>query len=388
MKSAYDIIIVGGGVIGSSIAWFLSDLAPDTSVLVVEKDPSYQFGSTGRSVAGIRQQYSTPENIAMSQFGITFLQNLKETFGAEADVSFRPNPYLFLATEEGRQTLMANHEVQKAQGADIALLKPDELKARLPWLEVDDIALGAIGESGEGWLDAYSLMQLFRKTARQNGADYGDEAATGLLMTDGAVSGVTLASGEHVSCGVLVNAAGVEAAKVASWAGLTLPVEPRKRYVYVIDCREEITNSPLTIDPSGVYFRPESGQFLCGRSPEPGDEPEVGDFEVDYDYFETSVWPILANRVRAFEAVKLANAWVGYYAYNTSDQNAILGPHPEVRNFYFANGFSGHGLQQSPAVGRAISEHIVHGGFTSVDLSRFSYERIARDEPIVELNVV
>ena len=137
-----------------------------------------------------------------------------------------------------------------------------------------------------------------------------------------------------------------------------------------------------------VLHRPESGQFLCGRSPQPNEEPEVGNFEVDYEFFESHVWPVLAHRVKAFEAIKLANAWAGYYAYNTFDQNAILGPHPEMTNFYFANGFSGHGLQQSPAVGRAIAEHMVHGAFTSLDLSRFGYERVARGEPIFEKNVV
>jgi len=388
MKTAYDIVIAGGGVIGSSIAWFLSQLAPDATILVAEKDASYQYGSTGRSVAGIRQQYSTPENIAISQFGIDFLTNLKGTFGPQADVSFRPNPYLFLASEEGRSILEANHAIQHAHGADISLLGPDELKARLPWLETDDIALGAYGESGEGWLDAYSLMQLFRSAARENGVDYVEQQVTGLEHHAGRVSAVNLADGTTISCGTLVNAAGIDAAEIAGWAGLDLPVEPRKRYVYVFDCREDVPNSPLTIDPTGVYFRPESGQFLCGRSPLAHEEPETGDFEVDYDFFDSHIWPVLARRVKAFEAIKLANAWVGYYAYNTFDQNAILGPHPDMQNFIFANGFSGHGLQQSPAVGRAIAELIVHGGYQSLDLSRFGYERVLRNTPVLEQNVV
>jgi sarcosine oxidase len=173
---------------------------------------------------------------------------------------------------------------------------------------------------------------------------------------------------------------------------LKLPVEPRKRFVYVIDCRAAsaaLHRAPLTVDPSGVWFRPEGRVFLCGKSPEEGEEPAVGDIEaVDHDFFEQQVWQRLAERVPAFESVKLVNAWAGYYDYNTLDQNAVIGPHPDVPNFYFANGFSGHGAQQAAAAGRAVAELIVHGTFQTLDLARLGYARVVNNRPLAERNVI
>ena len=182
---------------------------------------------------------------------------------------------------------------------------------------------------------------------------------------------------------------GAQAGRVAALAGIALPVAPRKRFVYVFDCRTPIEPlAPLTIDPSGVYFRPEGKGFIGGVSPPEDRDPDSDDLEVEYDLFEETVWPALAARVPAFEAIKLTGAWAGHYDYNIVDQNGIVGRHPEVANLIFANGFSGHGLQQSPAVGRAVAELILQGGYRSIDLTRFGYERFARDEPILELNVV
>jgi sarcosine oxidase len=185
-----------------------------------------------------------------------------------------------------------------------------------------------------------------------------------------------------------VDSAGYHAHEVAAMAGIELPIRPRKRFVFVFDCKAPIERAPLLIDPSGVYFRPEGANFIGGVSPPEDQDPDCFDFEIDYRLFEEVVWPTLAERVPAFEAIKLVRAWAGHYDYNTLDQNAILGPHPEIRNFYFANGFSGHGLQQSPAAGRATAELIAHGAYRSIDLTRFGYERVLRGEPIVELNVV
>jgi len=156
----------------------------------------------------------------------------------------------------------------------------------------------------------------------------------------------------------------------------------------VFDCREIIPNCPLVIDPSGMYFRPESGRFICGISPPETTDPDTLDHDVDYAMFEETLWPLLANRVSAFESIKFTNAWACTYAYNTLDQNAVIGPHPEIKNLLFANGFSGHGLQQSPGVGRAVAELITCGRYQTIDLSRFGYERIARNMPLRELNIV
>jgi sarcosine oxidase len=171
-------------------------------------------------------------------------------------------------------------------------------------------------------------------------------------------------------------------------ARIDLPIRPRKRCVFSFECRTPIEKAPLTIDPTGVYFRPEGAGYIGGVAPPEDNDPDTFDLEPDYSLFEETVWPVLAERIPAFESIKMNRAWAGTYDYNTIDQNAILGPHPEVRNFFFASGFSGHGLQQSPAAGRANAEMITYGAYRSIDLSRFGYDRFARGKPIIELNVV
>lgn len=392
MDKAYDVVIVGGGVIGSSIAYHLAATpAFGGSVLVVERDPSYAEGSTARSAGSIRQQFSTPENIAMSQFGIRFLREAGarlEVDGEAPEIGLQERGYLFLASQAGLASLWESHAVQKAHGAPVALLSPDELAVRFPWIRADGVAGASLGLADEGWFDPYALLQAFRRKARSLGVAYASDTVSGLDIAGGRVESVVLAGAGRVACGTVVDAAGPRAAEVAALAGLELPVRPRKRIVYVIDCREKIADCPLMIDTNGVWVRPESGQFICGVSPPADRDPDCLDLEIDYGLFEETVWPTLAHRVPAFEAIKLVRAWAGHYAYNTFDQNAILGPHPELPNFHFANGFSGHGLQQSPAVGRGIAELIVHGEYRTLDLSRFGYARVAANAPLREIAVV
>jgi sarcosine oxidase len=213
------------------------------------------------------------------------------------------------------------------------------------------------------------------------------DEAVGLRRDGARVTAVDLRGG-GIACGCVVNAAGYHAHEVAKWLGIDLPVRPRKRFVYVFDCRDKPERAPLTIDPTGVWCRPEGANFICGISPPEAEDPDCTDFELDYRLYEDVIWPTLAHRIPAFEAIKLVRAWAGHYDYNTLDQNAILGPHPEFANFYCANGFSGHGLQQSPGVGRAIAEHIAFGGYRTIDLRRFSFERVLANRPIHEINVV
>lgn len=392
MGLAYDVVIAGGGVIGSAIAYFLGadgDFAG--RVLVVEPDPSYAECSTTRSSGSIRQQFSTPENIEMSLFGIEFLRAAGDHLavdGEAPDIGLHEGGYLFLASQAGRPALEANHAVQIAHGADIALLEPAALAARFPWLSTEGIALGSLGLSGEGWFDPNTLLHAFRRKARALGAEYRKDRVVGLTLKKGRIGRAVLASGEEIVTGALINAAGPRAAGIAAMAGIDLPVRPRKRIVYVFDCREAPGGMPLLIDPGGVYVRPEGSQYICGVAPPEDEDPDCLDLEVDYRWFEEIVWPALAARIPAFAAIKQTGAWAGHYAYNTFDQNAVIGAHPEIANFYFANGFSGHGLQQSPAVGRAISELITGGRFRSLDLTRFGYARFAANAPIRELNVV
>lgn len=392
-----DVAIVGGGVIGCAVAAFLArDPAFGGTVLVVERDPGYTACSTTLSVGSVRQQFSTPENIEMSRFAVDFVRNIGDYLALDdepppidvPDVHFVEAGYLFLATPAGVPALRANHAVQRSHGAAIALLDDAALRARYPWLDTDGIAAGSLGLEGEGWLDPSALLHGFRRKARSMGVTFLHDEVAGLNREGGRVTALALKSGRTVACGAVVNAAGPRAADVAAMAGSDLPVRPRKRIVYVFDSRTPVPGCPLVILPNGVYVRPEGGFFVCGVSPPADRDPDCLDLEVEYDLYDEIVWPALAERIPAFEAIKLIRAWAGHYAYNTFDQNAILGPHPEAGNFYFANGFSGHGLQQSPAVGRAIAELIVHGGYRTLDLGRFGYDRIVANRPIRELNVV
>ena len=391
LMKAYDIVIVGGGIVGSASAHYLRKHGFSGSIALVEKDTTWRQGATALSAGGLRQQFSTPENIALSSFGIRLVKSLKQEFGPDADVGFREQGYLICATHEGLPVLAENHAVQKSHGADNVLLRTEELSARFPWLVAEGIAAGCLGLSNEGWVDPYGFAALFRKAALARGVELVHGEVVAVSHAAGRISGVTLASGEAIACGVLVNAAGPGAGSLAAMAGIDLPVGPRKRYVYVLDCpaaTEALHRAPLTVLPGGVYFRPEGRTFLSGLSPEEHEEPSELDWEVDHAWFEERIWPVLAQHVPLFEAIKVTSAWVGHYDYNALDQNAVIGPHPEVSNLLFANGFSGHGLQQGPAAGNAIAELVIHGGFRTIDLTRFGYGRIARNAPLYEKNVI
>jgi FAD-dependent oxidoreductase domain-containing protein 1 len=388
-SESYDVVIVGGAAVGSATAYFLThDLGFTGTVAVIERDPTYASAATTLSAASIRQQFSTPENIRMSRFGIEFFRALKQRFGADADIGFRERGYLLLASETGEETLLANHEVQKAEGADIVLMDQAALADNFRWLKTSDLRLGAFGRTGEGWFDAHSLLGLLRGAARQKGARYIHGEVTRIARDGARVSGVTLADGRRISCGTLVNAAGPQAGEVASFAGVPLPVEPRKRCVFVVACRTALPGMPLMVDPTGVWIRPEGEVYICGVSPPEDTDARATDFEVDYSLFDDMVWPMLAHRVPAMEALKLQRAWAGHYDYNTLDKNSVIGRHPEIANLIFANGFSGHGLQQSPAAGRAAAELIVHGKFVALDLTLFGYARVAKGRAVKELNVI
>ena len=388
---SFDVLIVGGGAIGAAIAYFLKGVEKfPGSVALVERDPSFATAATTLSAASIRQQFSTPENIRLSRFGLEFLRTMPERFGRDADPSFRERGYLIVARPEGVETLEDNHRVQRAEGAPVTLLDRDALGERFPWLSTDGIAAGSLGLSAEGWFDAHTLLRTLRSAARDAGATLLTGEVAAIEVAESRVAAVRLADGRRLTCGILVNAAGPSAGRVAAMAGRPLPVEPRKRSVFVIDCPDAPRDMPLLADPSGFWARPEGNGFLAGYSPPAGEDgpADPTDFSVDHPIFEEILWPALAHRVPAFERLKVTSAWVGHYDYNSLDQNAVIGPDPEVKNFLYANGFSGHGLQQAPGVGRALAELVVHGKFRTLDLSVFGYERIPAGRPHFEREVI
>ncbi len=388
-----DVVIVGGAIIGSSVATFLAGRADfDGRILVVERDTTFRTSSTTLSAASIRMQFSTPLNVQISQFGVEFLKSLDRYLavdGEAPEIDLIENGYLFLATEAGRSTLEHNHGVQRELGVAVELLTAAELKARFDWLETDDLAAGSLGLADEGWFDAYALLQGFRRKHRSFGVgELVGEVVEIMAGTDG-VSGVRLADGSEIEADWVINAAGPRAADVAAMAGVELPVRPRKRIVYHLEAPVSLGAAPLTIDPTGVYFRPEGPSYVSGWSPRDGEpDPDTLDLVADRAPFETLVWPALAHRVPAFDQLRLLDAWAGHYEVNTLDHNAIVGPHPRLANFILANGFSGHGLQQAPAVGRGLAEWIATGRYETLDLSPLGYERIERNEPIRELSVI
>ncbi|WP_292139174.1 FAD-dependent oxidoreductase, partial [Mesorhizobium sp.] len=391
-----DIVIVGGAVVGSSTAYWLSQaLGSGASILVVERDSSYEFSSTALSTSAIRQQYSNPINVKISQFGIEIIRGFQERMAPfykdepAPDLGFKEHGYLYCCSPDGVEAARERVDLQRSFGAHTVFLEPGPLKDRFPWLNVEDLGGGSWGAREEGWFDSVGLMNGFRRAARASGVEYIDNAATGLDIADGRVISVRLATGQTVRCGTLVNAAGPRAQQVAAMAGLSIPVAPYKRYSFVFASANPIPGRmPNVIDLSGTFVRPEGELFLTGNTPQ-GDGPAgYDDFEMHHEEFDDHIWPALWHRIPSFDALKVQTSWTGHYEYNMLDHNGIVGFHPQVTNFMFANGFSGHGLQQSPAVGRGVSELIVHGAFQTLDLSPFCYERIERNEPFLEEAVI
>ncbi len=388
-----DVVIVGGAIVGSAVATFLAARDDfDGRIVVVERDPTFRTSSTTLSAASIRLQFSTPLNIEISRFGLDVVKHPDRYLavdGEAPDLDFVENGYLFLATDAGVATLEHNHAVQRSLDVPVILLTPSEVTQRFGWMNVDDLAGASLGLSDEGWFDAYALLQGFRRKARSLGVAEVVGEVTGLETDGDAVTAVRLADGSRIEADWVVNAAGPRAAGVAAMAGVELPVRPRKRLVYHFESPAVLGAAPLTIDPSGIYFRPEGPAYLAGFSPHGDDpDPDTLDLAVDYGPFESFVWPTIANRVPGFDRLRLLDGWAGHYEVNTLDHNAVVGPHPRITNLLFANGFSGHGLQQAPAVGRGLAEWITLGRYERLDLSPLGYERIERNAPIRELNVV
>jgi glycine/D-amino acid oxidase-like deaminating enzyme len=299
--------------------------------------------------------------------------------------------YLYMAdTKAFADVLIDNAKMQNRLGAATRIMTPDQMAAEWPFYNLDGIILGSHNPVDEGYFDGGTIFDWFRKKAKQHAAEYITNEVTGITRQGSRVTAVTLASGETVAAGTIINASGPRGAVTARMAGLDIPVEPRRRFTFVFDAADPLPKDlPLTIDPSGVHVRSDGRYYMTGCPPDDGD-PAVAfdDFRMDHEIWENKVWPSIATRVPAFERVKLINSWVGHYAYNTLDQNAIVGPHPEVDNFLFANGFSGHGLQQSPAMGRGLSELVTYGTYKTLDLSPLGVDRILRNEPLLERAVI
>ncbi len=391
-----DVLIIGGGVMGAATACFL---ARDHGVraTVLERDPSFARASSSLSASSIRQQFSQPINIALSLWSLGFLRRISSELAVDGDVPglglVEPG-YLYLAGAEGAVSLRAQLPLQLQSGADVVLLDPQQLQQRFPWLTVGDLTLGALGLSGEGWFDGPALHQAFRRKAMACGAQFLAANATGFEALADRVAGVNCADGRRFEASTVVLAAGAWTAPLAAQLGVALPVSPRKRDVFVLDTPARLPGCPLIIDPSGVWFRPDgtSGQrFLAGappRQPWPGDPDEPPLHHIDHGLFDDLIWPTLAQRVPALEALRVVSSWAGYYEMNHFDHNGLAGALPGWRNVYTACGFSGHGMQQAPAVGSALAAQVAGGSSSAPSLSALSPQRLLDGRPLLESNII
>lgn len=395
MSASRDVVVIGGGVMGAALAcWLKAELGFPGSVTVVERDPTHARASTALSASGIRVQFTTPLNIALSRFGAEVIRDFPRRMATPAgpgpDLGFREQGYLFLAATPAQEAaLRAAHAVQTDEGAQVALLAPEALAARFPHLETADLRAAALGLADEGWFDNMGLLAGLRARARAAGAEFLADAAVAIDRDGARVTAVHLHEGGRVACGMAVNAAGPNAGRVAAMAGLALPVAPRKRTVFVFDVeRPPEGRLPLMIDPSGVFCRPEGRGFLGGAPPVEDPEVDPDDFDPRHEEFEDVVWPTLAARAPCFEAIRLRRYWAGHYDWNALDQNAVIGPHPEVGNFLMLTGFSGHGLQHACGAGRGLAEWIAFGAWRSLDLSALGMARVLEGRPYPEAAVI
>jgi FAD-dependent oxidoreductase domain-containing protein 1 len=385
MQASYDVVIIGGGVIGSSVAYHLAAAAGfGGRVAVIERDPGYTVASSSLSTSAIRQQFGTAPNIRMSAYSIEFLRNVRTLLaveGYEAEIGLREPGYLILGTPKQVAGFEAKHAVQRACGMRTELLDPAALQHRYPWLHCDGLGIASYGPEKEGWFDGPALLQAFRRKARAHGVTYIADSVVGIDMDAGTVQ---LAGGERLSAGHVVCAAGAWSGGIARMAGLDVPVVPRKRCVFVFDSPLKIPDGPFIFDTDGLFLRPEGHLYLCGITPPTENADDDFSLDVDYQQFDEIIWPALAHRVPGFEQLRLLRAWAGLYEYNLFDHSAIIGRHPAMPRFIFACGFSGHGMMHSPAAGAGVSELIIHGQSRAVDLAPFAYERIAANRPIAE----
>lgn len=399
-QKTYDVVIIGGAMYGSSVAWWTAQNPDfDGSILVVERDPTYEFTSTSHTNSCMRQQFSNEVNVKISQFAAEFVKNFKDFFGGDErvpNIPIQSYGYMYLADNVAfSNTLKELQKIQQSLGSGTKHMSAEEIKRDYPFYNMDDIISGNHNLIDEGYFDGNTVFDWWKRSAREHGAEYVTNEVTAMGLNDAGtkVETVKLKSGEVIACGKVINCSGPRAVVTSRMAGIEIPVEPRKRYTFIFDAEKPLDRDlPLTIDPTGVHMRTDGQYYLAGCPMSiggaPDDPVDYDDFEQDHSLWEQHVWPIIATRIPQFEAIKLTNSWAGHYAFNTFDQNAVIGPHTKVENFIFVNGFSGHGFQQSPAMGRGVGELITYGEYRTIDLTPFGYDRIEKGEKFVEKAVI
>ncbi len=386
--SSTDVLIIGGGAIGSAVAYYLRLRDPSVSVTVVERDPTYELASTPRASGGVRRLFSLPENIALSQYSIDFFADFPTTMavdGVPAEIGFRRNGYLFIVPPDSVGLLRDNFQTQQDLGCAVHWLEPDAVKDRFPSMYVGDLG-AAVLSPDDGWLDPHSVLTGFRRKARALGADFVADEVIGFECVGHQVSEARLRSGRRVATGHVVNAAGAWAKDLCAMVGVRVPIEPLRRFEHYFECMDPIEPLPYLKDTQRLAFRPE-GRGFSGGVPTL-DQPRGATFDVDPTYFEDVVWPALAHRFPQFERTKCLSTLPGLYDQNDLDGNAVIGPVAALGNFHLLAGFSGHGLMHAPGCGRAMAELLLTGGYETIDLTRFGWQRIADGDPLPERGII
>jgi FAD-dependent oxidoreductase domain-containing protein 1 len=386
------VLIVGGGVMGAAVACFLAR-DHGVAVTVVERDPAGTQASSALSASSIRQQFSQPVNVALSAWSLGFLRRVGNELAVPGAippaVGLVEPGYLYLARAGQDAALRQRQARQAALGAAVALLEPQALAQRFPWLHTADLGCGALGLSGEGWFDGPALWQAFVQQARHQGARWIQATASGFETAGDRVTALRCTGGQRLAADAFVIAAGAWSTPLGAALGVMLPVAAKKRDVFVLDCPAALPGCPLLIDPGGVWCRPEGRGFIAGAPPRDGSDPaDVPLDAVDHALFDEVIWPALARRVPAMEALRVRSAWSGYYEMNTFDANGLAGALPGWTNAFAACGFSGHGMQQAPAVGCGLAAQIAGGTARAPDLAPLSPARVAAGRPLREDNVI
>lgn len=378
------IVIVGGGIMGSCTAYHLALAGAAADVAVVEPDPTYALAATPRAVGGIRLQHAVPENVEMSLYGDAVYSDFERHVRGgkvQFDPGFRRRGYLYLVRGAAAvAALEANVRMQRRLGVEVSILGAEELRRRYPSFAFRGVDAGALSPA-DGQIDPHAALMGFRRAAEGLGVTYLQDRVVGLDL-DGArrVSAARLASGARLPLEMVVNVANCWAAEICAMVGVKVPIEPMRRQQFYYLTQRAIEPIPAMRHMDGLAFRIHQDGYVSGFTN--FDEPGGFNWELQYDAFEDHIWPRLAEQCAAFEAIKLKSGWVGHYDMNRLDGNPIIDRFHEVPNFILAAGFSGHGLQHAPAVGRALKELVLDGGFRSIDLARLGYRRVVEDAPL------
>ncbi|CAN7358946.1 FAD-dependent oxidoreductase [Bosea sp. LjRoot9] len=384
-----DVLVIGGGAIGASVAYYLKLQQPGCRVVVAERDPTYELASTPRASGGVRRLFALPENIELSNYSIPFFSDFAETMavdGEKAEIGWKKGGYLFIVPPESIDLLKLNYDTQLSLGANVVWLDPDALKAKFPSMNVSDLG-GAVHSPDDGWIDPYSALQGFRRKAKALGAEFMAEDVVALERTATRVVRAKMKSGLEIEPEWVVNAAGAWAKEICAMVDVAVPIEPLRRFEHYFEVEEPIEPLPYLKDVARLAFRPE-GNGYTGGVPTLA-EPRGYNFETDYDYFENVVWPALAHRFPQFEKTKVKSTMPGLYDQNDFDGNVIIGPGAGgLTNFQMLAGFSGHGLMHAPGCGRAMAELILKGRYETIDLSRLGWQRLLDGKPLPERGII